>query len=270
MAIVEDAVFHGRGGNGALGRVYQLGYRVDAVSGAKAVKRLGLIGGIGPESTVEYYRFLIEEYRARVPDGSYPPLVIDSIDLTRLVRLMEARDLASVTDVLTAEVRRLVDAGAELAALAANTPHIVFDAVRERSPVPMVSIVEATGEAARAMKLQRVGLFGTRFTMQAPFYPAVFARRGLTVVMPPPADQDYIHEKYMGELVAGRLVPETRERLLAIAEDLRRREGVEAIILGGTELPLLLRDAPEAPVPFLDTTRLHVKAIVAEMLRHAG
>lgn len=233
------------------------------------MKTVGVIGGIGPESTIEYYRFLISEYRSRVADGSYPSVLIDSIDLAKMLRLIEAGELDAVTDYLAGEVLRLARAGADFAVLASNTPHIVFDDLRRRSPIPMISIVEATCEEALARKLKRVGLFGTRFTMQGQFYPVAFSRRGIVVVVPEPEDQTYIHEKYLGELVNGVIVPETREGLVSIAGRLRERQQVEAIILGGTELPLILRDVPSAGVPFLDTTTIHVKRIVAEMLSSA-
>jgi len=230
------------------------------------VKTVGVIGGIGPESTIEYYRFLIAAYRARVADDSYPSIVINSIDLTRMLRLIAAGDLGTVTEYLAGEIAKLARAGADLAVLASNTPHIVFDALRSRSPIPMISIVEAACDAAQALGLTRVGLFGTRFTMQGQFYPAVFAERGIAVVVPEPDDQAYIHEKYMGELVRGVIDPDTRERLLQIAAGLEKRERVEGIILGGTELPLILRGATSGGIPFLDTTSIHVERIVKELL----
>jgi len=230
------------------------------------VKTVGVIGGIGPESTIEYYRFLIAEYRSRIADGSYPSILINSIDLTKMLGHIERGELGAVTDYLAGEVGKLARAGADFAVLASNTPHIVFDELQRRAPLPLISIVEATCEAALALSLKRVGLFGTRFTMQGGFYPAVLSRRGLSVVLPDPADQGYIHEKYMGELVRGLIRPETRERLMAIAHRLCEGEKVEAIILGGTELPLILRDASDRRVRFLDTTRIHVDKIVAEML----
>jgi len=256
-------------GTGAITRVKPLAATWKRTPAKPGVKTVGVIGGIGPESTIEYYRFLIAEYRSRARDGGYPPVLINSIDMTKMLALIEASELGAVTDYLTGEVLKLAKAGADFAVLASNTPHIVFDQLRRRAPVPMISIVEATCDVALAMKLKRVGLFGTRVTMQGHFYSRVLSEHGIAVVVPEPEDQTYIHEKYLVELVRGLIFPETRERLLAIAGRLRERQQVEGIILGGTELPLILRDAPSPGVPFLDTTTIHVKRIVAEMLSGA-
>ena len=160
---------------------------------------------------------------------------------------------------------RLARAGADFGALAANTPHIVFDQLRARSPIPLISIVEATCDRARELGLKRVTLFGTRFTMQAGFYPEVFAGSGIDLVIPGQADQDYIHEKYMDELLQNIFLPETRQGLLAIVDRMKARDGIDGLILGGTELPLILRGA-ESDIPFLDTTRIHVDRIVEELI----
>jgi aspartate racemase len=234
------------------------------------MKTVGLVGGIAPESTIEYYRGLIAEHRSRVENGSYPKILIDSIDLTRMIGYVERGELETLAAYLAAEVARLAAAGADFAAFASNTPHIVFDEVRRRSPIPLVSIVEATAEEARSLRLTRLGLFGTRFTMQARFYPDVFRARGLTVVAPAEEEQAYIHEKYFSELVKGVFEPETRTQLLAIAQRMREREGIEGVILGGTELPLALRGAAIPDLPFLDTTRIHVKTIAAAMFSTEG
>jgi len=230
------------------------------------MKTVGIIGGIGPESTLEYYKFIIETYRRLKSDGSYPPIIINSVDLQKMIAMMEANQLASVADYLVVELEKLARAGADFALLASNTPHIVFEEVARRSTLPLISIVEATCDAAKSLGLKKVGLFGTRFTMQADFYPRVFSRSGIEVVVPSPAEQTYIHEKYMGELLAGTILPETRAGLLEIVGRLQDREGIAGLILGGTELPLILRDAEPAGVRFLDTTQIHVNAIVAELL----
>jgi len=226
------------------------------------MKTLGIIGGIGPESTIEYYRQIIDAYRAETGDGSYPPLILDSIDLQRMIGWFGANDLASVIDYLASELTKLARAGAEFGIIAANTPHIVFDEVQPRSPIPLISIVEATCRAATAAGMKRAGLFGTRFTMQSDFYPRVFSRAGIELVVPQRDDQEFIHDKYMNELVPGIFRDETREALLAIAA---RMPAIDGLILGGTELPLILRGESADGVPLLDTTRIHVREAVRVM-----
>lgn len=229
------------------------------------MKTLGLIGGTGPESTIEYYRLLVAKYREQA-DGHSPPLIINSIDLKQMIEWMTAGELAKVADALVVEVEKLHKAGADLAALTANTPHIVFDELQQRSSLPLISIVEAARDEVQKRGLQSVGLFGTRFTMQAPFYPEVFSRAGLNLVLPGDAEQDYIHEIYLGQLLKDIFLPETRLRLLEIADKMKRRDNIEALILGGTELPLLLRDEEHNGLALLDTTRIHVDRLVTEML----
>ena len=230
------------------------------------MKTVGIIGGIGPESTIEYYRFIIESYRERKQDGGYPSIIINSIDLTKMLDLIGANELEQVTEYLVDELQKLARAGADFGALASNTPHIVFDEIRRRSPIPLISIVETTCEAAASLGLKRVGLFGTRFTMQGRFYPDVFSMKGITLVVPGEDEQAYIHDRYMNELVNGIFLPETRERLRAIVDRLKERENIEGLILGGTELPLILREVADKGIPFLDTTQIHVKRIVEQIL----
>jgi len=230
------------------------------------MKTLGIIGGTAPDSTIEYYRLIIERYRERVSDGSYPPLLINSIDLKRLVDLVNAGRLADLTDFLLAEIGRLARAGADLGLLAANTPHIVFDDLARRSPIPLISIVEAACDATLALGLKRVGLLGTRFTMQGRFYPDVFSRRGITLCVPAEEDQAYIHDRYMSDLIKGVFPAEVRTALLAIVERLRKKEDIQGVILGGTELPIVLGSPGEGGIPFLDTTRIHAERAVAAMV----
>jgi aspartate racemase len=229
------------------------------------MKTVGIIGGIGPESTIDYYRLIIDTWRKGTTDGGAPSIIIDSVDLQQVLSYVAANDLAMLTEYLVTEVERLARAGADFALIAANTPHIVFDAVRARSPIPLISIVEATRDAALAGGFQKLGLFGTRFTMQATFFFEVFNRAGMTLVVPDDDDQIYIHDKYMHELGLGIFLDETRDRMVAIAHHLVERHGIQALILGGTELPLLLRDV-SIGVPLLDTTKIHVERAVAELL----
>ncbi len=230
------------------------------------MKTLGLVGGIGPESTIEYYRFILEGCRARVPDGNAPHLIIDSIDVNRGLALLSANDLTGLAAYLSKSIDRLARAGCDLALIAANTPHIVFDEVQERASIPMLSIVQATCEHASALGLQRFVLLGTGFTMRARFYAEMFARAGLELISPPENDLDFIHAKYVGELLKNKFLPETRSAILEIIERMRREDRIEGVILGGTELPLILRGAESEGLPFLDTTMIHVRAAVDAIL----
>jgi aspartate racemase len=229
------------------------------------VKTLGIIGGIAPESTIDYYRTIIALYRGRISDGSYPPILINSIDLQRVVAAVGAGELAGLTDWLLSELQKLKRAGADFAIMASNTPHIVFDDLERQSPLPLISIVAETAVVAKARDLQRLALFGTRFTMRGPVYRDVFGQQNITVVAPEAADLDYIHEKYMTELVAGIFLPETRAGLLAIVDRIATEANVDGVILGGTELPLILGETSHNGIPFLNTTRVHCEAAVERM-----
>lgn len=230
------------------------------------MKTLGIIGGLGPESTIDYYGRIIALYRDRIGDGSYPHFIINSINLKKGLDFMEANNLIGMTDYLVEEIGKLARAGATFGLISANTPHIVFEEVASKSPIPLISIVEATCTAAKARKLKRLALFGTRYTMQAAFYPKVFSRVGIELFVPDPEEQAYIHDKYLNELVSGKFLPETRAGLLAIVDCIRAKHDINGVILAGTELPLILHNSEHKGIPFLDTTEIHCEAAVTEML----
>jgi aspartate racemase len=231
------------------------------------MKTLGIIGGIGPESTVEYYRTIISLYRERTGDGSYPSILINSIDLKKEIEMVERDDLAGLTLFIAEEVERLARAGAHIALIASNTPHIVFDEVLQGSALPLLSIVEAASAEARRRGLKRAALFGTRFTMTGSFYPKVFSRDGIELVIPDRDDLEFVHDKYMNELVQGTFLPETRSELLQIVERMADEKGADSVLLAGTELPLILKDETHRGIPLIDTMRIHAAAAVSEMLK---
>lgn len=230
------------------------------------MKTLGIIGGLGPESTIDYYGKIIALYRERTGDGSYPQFIINSINLKKGLDFMEANNLAGMANYLLEEIGKLARAGATFGLISANTPHIVFDEVAPKSPISLISIVEATCAAAKARKLKRLALFGTRYTMQATFYPKLFSREGIELFVPDTEDRDYIHDKYLNELVSGKFLADTRANLLAIIDRMKDKHDIEGVILAGTELPLILRDREHNGIPFLDTTEIHCQAAVTEML----
>jgi len=225
--------------------------------------RLGLVGGLVPESTIDYYCRILDSWKATDPASS-PSIVIDSLDVRRALDLV-AQDREALTDYLLASVERLAGAGADFVAISANTPHLVFDALASRAQIPLLSIVETCADEARRRDLHRVLLLGTRFTMEAPFYPEVFGRRGIEVVVPDEEERHWIHGIYVGELLRGEFHDSTRKELVAIIERIREADEIHGVILGGTELPLLLRGREVAGLTVLDTTALHVGAIVKRL-----
>jgi aspartate racemase len=229
----------------------------------ECTESVGIVGGLGPESTIDYYRRILEAW-GRENRSAAPSIVIDSLDVRRALDLVE-RDRPALTEYLLASLRRLAGAGVDFAAMTANTPHIVFDELVARSPIPLLSIVEVCVQEAQRRGLGRLGLLGTRFTMEAPFYPVVFARYGIVVVPPNGADRAWLHERYVGQLLKGEFRDDTRRELGSLVNRLRDEERIDGIILGGTELPLLLPSPVIAGIPALDTTALHVAAIVKRL-----
>lgn len=221
---------------------------------------VGLVGGLGPESTIDYYRRILETWAQHDP-SSAPRILIDSLDVQRGIRLAQG-DHPDLADYLSDSVARLARAGADFVAMTANTAHLVFDTVAARAPVPMLSIVEVCADEAERRGVKRPLLLGTGFTMGAPFYPEVFARRGMEIAVPSADERAWLHERYIGELLKGDFRDETRAGVLALVERMRDSAAVDAVILGGTELPLLLRAPTIGNLPALDTTALHVGRIV--------
>jgi aspartate racemase len=181
-----------------------------------------------------------------------------------------------MADFLLNEIEKLPRAGAQFGIIAANTPHLVFDEVKAKSPIPFISIVEVACDHAKKRNFKRLALFGTRYTMQADFYQKVFRREGIELVVPETKDQDYIHEKYFAELVPGIFLPETHAGLVAIIDRMKAKidppsrdsgaAGIEGVVLAGTELALILREESHNGVALLDTGKIHCQAAINEML----
>ncbi|RJX31282.1 MAG: amino acid racemase [Desulfarculus sp.] len=225
------------------------------------MKRIGLVGGLGPESTLDYYKGIIRAFAQPGGGFNYPEIFIHSLNLGQVLDLFAAGDRDRLADLLVDSLLALHRAGAQFAAIAANTPHLVFDQVQARSPLPLISIVEAVRERAQALGLRRPGLLGTRITMQSDLYQRSFGPRGMTVLAPGEKDQLLIQERLMAEIELGIVKDSTRQELLDIVRRLKESQGIDAVILGCTELPLIL-DRDEFGLPFLNTTAIHVQAIV--------
>lgn len=231
------------------------------------MKKLGIVGGTSPESTVDYYRSLVARYRERVGDGSYPRIIINSVDLQSVVNAFSTGDHARLTADFVDGVECLARAGADFGLFAANTPHLVFDEVARRSRIPLISIVEVACKAAKPTARKRLAILSNRFTMKGTFYADVFTRHGIALVVPQPEDLEWVHEKYMGELINGMFLPETHAQLLAVVDRMREQDNVDGVILAGTELSLIIKEESHNGIPILDTAKIHVEAAIDEMLR---
>jgi len=227
---------------------------------------LGIVGGTGPESTVDYYRSIIASWQRRTDDGSYPRLIINSVEAGGIFRDLAEQDHVRIAGAIVPAIEQLAAAGAGIALLASNATHLAFDQIAPASPLPLIHIVDAATDAAVAAGYRRLGIFGTRFVMESTMYPERFEARGVTVVVPTAEERDYIHARYFGELVRGILLDETRDALVEIAARMRDRDGIDGLILGGTELSLILTEPSYAGVPILNTAKIHAEAAVDWLL----
>lgn len=225
------------------------------------MKKLGLIGGIGPESTLLYYRKLVYAAHERVGEHFFPNLTIESLNVFDVFRYCQAKDYDGLTAYLMAGIDNLIAAGAEIVAMTGNTPHIVFGALQAQSGVPLVSIVEATRDEAVRQCISRLGLLGTRFTMEADFFKEPFRASGIDVIAPTALEIDYIADRIADELERGIVRDETRAAFLAVVQRMKDEQGIDAVVLGCTELPLLFSGV-EVPVKTLDTMEVHIRALL--------
>lgn len=229
-------------------------------------RTIGIIGGIGPESTVDYYRLIIKGYRKVKQTENYPQILINSIDMTAMMEFINTNDYSGLVAMFKDELEKLSRAGADLAVIAANTPHIVFDQIRKSSPIELLSIVEESRKRAQKLGLSRLGLIGTKFTMREGFYQREFENNGFQIFTPDDKDQDYIHEIYFKELVRGIFNDKTIKKLISIAEGLADRHKIDGLILGGTELPLVLSENDFDDIHILNSTEIHVYSIIENLI----
>lgn len=228
------------------------------------MKKIGIIGGLGPEPTIDYYKIITGHFQER--RESYPRIIIYSMDVDELRVLFESDRLADVVDVLGEGIHALHRAGADFGLMAANTPHIVFDELMKISPIPFLSIVTETRKAIEEKGLGKVGLLGTIFTMKSDLFQRELVPAGIEVNVPNDDEQEYIQRKIYEELTVGRFEDDTRADLLDIVGNLIERHSIEGLILGCTELPLIL-DREELGIPFFNTTRIHAEGAIAQCLK---
>lgn len=226
------------------------------------MRTIGLIAGMSWESSAEYYRILNEEVARRLGGLHSAKIVMVSIDFARL----EAQQTSGRWDEAAADLvqvaRQLEAAGAECVLICANTMHIAAPAVQAAVSIPLLHIADAAGERARAAGLSRVALLGTRYTMEEGFLKDRLRERfGLEVLIPPETKRGQVHRVIFEELVLGKILPQSKETYLRIIDDLVK-QGAQGVILGCTEIGLLIQQSDRPNVPFFDTVRVHAEAAV--------
>lgn len=232
----------------------------------KKMKKPGLIGGVGPESTIDYYRLIINEFKQLTQSDNYPELIVNSVNLTDVLNFVAAGQYNQLTNYMVQQINILEKAGVSFVAISSNTPHIVFDDIAQKVNIELVSIVEQTCKVISELGFKKVALFGTKSTMTMGFYNSCAAKYGFEIVVPNTADIDYIHQKYMQELVFNNINSVTKSKLIAIANNIYNQQNIDGLILGGTELPLILNQTDFNYLKVFNTTQIHVSAIVSKML----
>lgn len=232
------------------------------------MKKIGLVGGLGPEATVDYYKEIINAFKGEDSSLNYPEIILYSVNMSEFIGLMHQKEYEKASSLLLKKIDALKYAGADFAAISANTPHLMFDELEKKSPLPLISIVESTCSEFLKLGLKRPGLFGAGFTMNASFYQKVFKRHGIDVIVPSEEHKDIINSKLFSEIELGIFKESTLNLLIDIIEKMVEEQQIDSLILGCTEFPLILTKSHYAGIPMLNTTRIHVNEIVKYCLNN--
>ena len=196
------------------------------------MKKLGLVGGMGPESTIPYYHDIVYGVQEALGESIFPELSIESVNVFEILRLCREKQYEKLTEYLLGAINNLAKSGADFAALSANTPHIVFDKLKEQSPIPLISIVEATCEEAKLRGVKKIGLLGTIFTMTGEFFKAPFVKNGIQIIVPTESEIELVNDKISTELELGIVKEETLLFFQKVISRMKDEDGIEAIVLG--------------------------------------
>jgi len=229
------------------------------------MKTIGLIGGMSWESTVEYYRLINEEVKARLGGLHSAKCLLYSVDFDEIEHYQATDDWKSAARALSEAAVRLERGGADFIVLCTNTMHKVADEIRASVSIPLLHIADATAEKILSKDIKRIGLLGTRYTMEQEFYKSRLEEKGLRVMIPGERDRAIVHRIIYEELCLGKILEESRGQFIRIIDALAGR-GAEGVILGCTEIGLLLKEE-DSRVPLFDTTRIHAEAAVDFALR---
>ena len=233
------------------------------------MKKLGLVGGVGPASTLEYYKSINDAYFKRLENppksGANPPMVIDSLNLADAYDLASKKDWKNFAELFIDSIHRLHRAGAEFGAISANTAHIVFDDIQAASPIPLLGIVDEVCKYAKSRNYKKIIVFGTAFTMSSGMYEGKCRQYGLEAFVPNEADKEAIQNIIFPHLQGGIVLEDEKAVILEIADKLLTEHQADALLLGCTELPLIIQEG-DLDAPLIDTTQIHIDSILREIL----
>jgi aspartate racemase len=224
------------------------------------MKTIGIIGGITWLSTAEYYRVLNEMVNERLGGVHSAKLIIHSVDFDEIKTLTFADDWQGISNIICAIARQLEAAGAGCVLIGANTMHRIAAQVQQAVSIPVIHIATATGRAIKQRQLSKIALLGTKYTMELGFYQQELEKFGISTIIPDDADRQYIHDAIYNEMGKNIFLATTRERFIAIIQKLEK-QGAGGVILGCTEIPLLIKQT-DSPIPVFDTTQIHAAAAV--------
>ena len=225
------------------------------------MKKIGLVGGTGPESTIMYYKALNSKIDEATGGKNMPELSIESVNFRRAWELVSSEQHKELADYLSEKVNSLVESGAEIIALTAVTMHIVFDEIENNTKVSLVSIPKTICNEVIEKGYKKVGLLGTIFTMEQDFMKKDLRQAGIDVIVPDKSDRELIAKRIYEELEFGIVKESTLQEFNEIIKKLQDMYEIEAVILGCTELPLILNDA-NCSLPCLDSVAIHIKKLV--------
>ncbi len=229
------------------------------------MKKIGIIGGLSPESTISYYDGIIDAFRKNYRLSGYPEIVIESLNLKLFSDLARDNEWKRITTGIAERCENLRMAGAEFGAIASNTPHKVFKQIQENTALPLISIVEATKEFAIESQYKKLILLGTQFTMSSTFFQDSFRKDSIELITPDKEQQHFIHEKIFTEMVVGSFLPDTKKDILDIVEKIKSTYDCEGVILACTELPLLI-SKEDLNIARIDPASIHINSIVRRSL----
>ncbi len=231
----------------------------------KAQKVVGIIGGLGPASTIDYYKGIIKEYKKYSKD--YPEIIIYSLNMTEIMNYLDLNKYDLLVKKIAKTIDNMEKAGADFVAISSNTPHLVFDEIQKSSNLPLISIVETSVKESQKNEFKKVLIIGTSFTMNNDFYKNSFNDTGIECISPNDSEKEIIHNIIFPNLENGIVISQDKKKLIDILENINTREKIDAVILACTELPLMIQD-DDLTIPVINTTKIHIKEITNKLLNN--